>query len=131
MVVKPNFTPKSQEAIRSAKKVAVTFKHPIVELDHLLWALASLKNGALRQILKYSKVDCDCLIESLETSFKAQRADPKVIKYSFEFRSVLELAHGFSMENDHDYVAPEHIFFYLLKLESQLGHRSCHPLQHL
>jgi ATP-dependent Clp protease ATP-binding subunit ClpA len=51
MTPKPNFTPRAQQAINEAKKVAIKFKSPKVSLNHLFYGMLNLNAGILTEIL--------------------------------------------------------------------------------
>ena len=56
MTPKPNFTPRAQQAINEAKKVARKYANEFVTLDHLFYGMVNLNAGILAEILFLLKI---------------------------------------------------------------------------
>ena len=69
MTQKPNFTPRAQQAINEAKKVAKKYANEYVTLDHLFFGMVNLNAGILAEILFLLKIEQNSLKEKIESSF--------------------------------------------------------------
>ena len=67
MTPKPNFTPRAQQAINEAKKVAKRYANEYVTLDHLFFGMVNLNAGILAEILFLLRIDQNSLKEKIES----------------------------------------------------------------
>ena len=122
MTPKPNFTPRAQQAINEAKKVAAIFNNDYVTLEHLFYGMVNLSAGILSEILFLLQIDPDMLKQQIELSFFKFPEDelPEEIvqpEYDEHFHLVLKVSASISEKLGHEYVGVEHILLALLKYE--------------
>lgn len=122
MTPKPNFTPRAQQAINEAKKVAAIFNNDYVTLEHLFYGMVNLSAGILSEILFLLQIDPDMLKQQIELSFFKFAEDelPEEIvqpEYDEHFHLVLKVSASISEKLGHEYVGVEHILLALLKYE--------------
>ena len=122
MTPKPNFTPRAQQAINEAKKVAAIFNNDYVTLEHLFYGMVNLSAGILSEILFLLQIDPDMLKQQIELSFFKFPEDeqPEELvqpEYDEHFHLVLKVSASISEKLGHEYVGIEHILLALLKYE--------------
>jgi ATP-dependent Clp protease ATP-binding subunit ClpC len=123
MTPKPNFTPRAQQAINEAKKVAIKFKSPKVSLNHLFYGMLNLNAGILTEILFLLGVEQSYLKEFVEESLVLDQSEEDFfIEYSLpdydeHFTLVLKVACSISEKLGHEYIGVEHILLSLMKYE--------------
>lgn len=66
MTPKPNFTPRAQQAINEAKKVAKKYNSEFVCIDHLFYGMVRLNAGILSEILYLLNIDQLALKDEIE-----------------------------------------------------------------
>jgi len=125
MTPKPNFTPRAQQAINEAKKVAKKYFNEYIALDHLFFGMVNLNAGILSEILFLLQIDQAQLKEKIEDAIFAAssqdefNADPEEVRpvYDEHFHLVLKVAASISEKLGHEYVGIEHMLLALLKYE--------------
>ena len=130
MKPKPNFTPRAQQAINEAKKIAREYYSDYVSLEHLFYGMVKLSAGILSEILYLLNIDQKSLkeeiIESLDRQNREQFLDGEDSDKSSEsyepiydehFHLVLKVAASISFKLGHEYVGLEHMLLALLKYE--------------
>jgi ATP-dependent Clp protease ATP-binding subunit ClpC len=125
MTPKPNFTPRAQQAISEAKRVATKFGNEFVSLEHLFYGMVNLNAGILSEILFLLQIDQDLLKEEVEKTFyiidqdntQAFAPEDHDSEYDEHFHLVLKVAASISDKLGHEYVGIEHMLLALLKYE--------------
>lgn len=124
MTPKPNFTPRAQQAISEAKRVAKKFSNEHVELEHLFYGMVNLNAGILSEILFLLEIDRELLKEDIERSFyKINKKHQNFMndsinpEYDEHFHLVLKVSASIAHKLGHEYVGVEHIILALLKYE--------------
>ena len=120
MTPKPNFTPRAQQAINEAKKVAKKYSNEFVTLDHLFYGMVNLNAGILAEILFLLRIDQNSLKEKIESSFfNFDQTSFDMIEPAFDqhFHLVLKVSASIASKLGHEYVGVEHILLALLKYE--------------
>ena len=84
MTPKPNFTPRAQQAINEAKKVAQKYGNEYVTLDHLFFGMVSLNAGILSEILFLLQIDDEKLKEKIEKSLYIVSENESIQSFSPE-----------------------------------------------
>ena len=107
MTPKPNFTPRAQQAINEAKKVAAIFNNDYVTLEHLFYGMVNLSAGILSEILFLLQIDPDMLKQQIELSFFKFPEDelPEEIvqpEYDEHFHLVLKVSGSISEKLGHE-----------------------------
>ena len=125
MTPKPNFTPRAQQAISEAKRVATKFGNEFISLEHLFYGMVNLNAGILSEILFLLQIDQDLLKEEIEKTFYIIESDSTQAfipedfqaEYDEHFHLVLKVAASISDKLGHEYVGIEHMLLALLKYE--------------
>ena len=114
--MRANFTPRTQEILSFAKKLAQKYTHEFVLLEHLLLSFVKLDSF----VIPYAKFKLgisfdyleQLLVESLkliEPTFSSDK-----VKFSEEVTSCIDYALILSEERQHSYVSVEHIMYSLI-----------------
>ena len=122
MTPKPNFTPRAQQAINEAKKIAKRYGNEYVEIRHLFYGMVKLNAGILSEIIYLLGINQGFLLNEVENSISIQQGisiDPNNIEPAFDehFHLALKVASSISDKLGHEYVGVEHILLALLKYE--------------
>jgi len=125
MTPKPNFTPRAQQAINEAKKIALEYANEYVTLDHLFYGMVNLSAGILSEILFLLQIDHEELKLNIEDSFidfgenQTQTFIPEDPDPSYDehFHLVLKVSASIADKLGHEYVGIEHMLLALLKYE--------------
>jgi ATP-dependent Clp protease ATP-binding subunit ClpC len=124
MTPKPNFTPRAQQAINEAKKVAKKYQSEFVSIEHLFFGMVKLNAGILSEILYLLNINQEQLKKVVEDelSIGLQNLEfyPKGNEspsYSEDFHLILKVSASISEKLEHEYVGLEHILLALLKFE--------------
>jgi ATP-dependent Clp protease ATP-binding subunit ClpC len=125
MTPKPNFTPRAQQAISEAKRVAIKFGNEFISLEHLFYGMVNLNAGILSEILFLLQIDQEILKEEIEKTFYIVETDSTQAfvpedfqaEYDEHFHLVLKVAASISEKLGHEYVGVEHMLLALLKYE--------------
>jgi len=125
MTPKPNFTPRAQQAINEAKKIALEYANEYVTLDHLFYGMVNLSAGILSEILFLLQIDHEELKLNIEDSFidfgenQTQTFVPENLDpaYDDHFHLVLKVSASIADKLGHEYVGIEHMLLALLKYE--------------
>ncbi len=120
--MRANFTPRTQEVLSLAKKLAIKFSHDQVLSEHILLSFIKIDSFVLPLIehkLGTSFFSLEqTLINSLK-SFPINEDSPKSVSFSTEVKSVINYSFKISTERDHSYVSVEHLLYAMLNdLES-------------
>ena len=125
MTPKPNFTPRAQQAISEAKRVAKKFGNEYITVEHLFYGMVNLNAGILSEILYLLEIDQELLKLDVEQTFYEPSSDaaqsfvPENFspQYDEHFHLVLKVSSSISSKLGHEYVGVEHILLALLKYE--------------
>ena len=128
MTPKPNFTPRAQQAINEAKKVAEKYGHDLVSLDHLFYGMVKLSAGILSEILFLLNIDQKLLLKNVDSFFAKDFHEEDIFSpsggnqshdpvFDEHFHLVLKVSSSISEKLGHEYVGIEHILLALLKYE--------------
>lgn len=110
-----NFTPRSQEILALAKKLAEKFIHSEVTLDHLMLSFIKADSFLIPliefKINKSFKCVEDLIVGSLN-EIKIKRVED--IQFSQEVKDSLDYAYNLSSSHSHSYISVEHILYAVL-----------------
>ena len=112
-----NFTPRTQEVLSLAKKLALKFSHTEVNSEHVLLSLIKVDSFLLpyiEQKVGVSFYDLEKILASSLSSFERSQHNTSSISFSREVRSFLDLAHNLSSARQHSYVSVEHLLYAML-----------------
>jgi ATP-dependent Clp protease ATP-binding subunit ClpC len=111
-----NFTPRSQEILALAKKLAEKFSHPEVTLEHLMLSFIKVDSFlipfiAIKVGQKFDKLEI-LLTDNL--SYIERSKELRVPLFSKEVKGCLDYSYNLSKENSHSYISVEHILYAIL-----------------
>lgn len=117
MKQKPNFTPRAQQAISQAKKVAEKYNSPIITLEHLFYGMLKLSAGIVHEILYLLGVDQELIKGEIERNLASVDVGDQRMElvYDEHFHLVLKVSATVSEKLGHEYVGLEHMLLALLK----------------
>jgi len=115
--MRANFTPRTQEVLSLAKKLALKFSHLEIQSEHVLLSLVKVDSFLLPYIefkigVSFYSLE-KTLTESL-SSFNSSKVDLDSVQFSDEVRSFLDLAFNLSSARQHSYVSVEHLLYAML-----------------
>ena len=125
--VTPNFTPRAQKAIASAKKIAMELNNSLVAPAHLLIAILETRQFVINAILENLNIEGQLLSTMLqEAIIEESEKDPP--EYGKQFKDKIKESFDYAAKFHHDYVGLEHLFYVCLSSEElktyfeDLGH---------
>ena len=121
MDLKPNFTPRAQEAIINSKKIAEDLKRRVVTEDHLCLAISRINSLSLQDFydacgLLREEFEKFCSVRLKEGESKSGKKSYFSSTYKTALGEAVKCAEGFG----HDYIGLEHILLSLLDIEECL-----------
>lgn len=115
--MRANFTPRTQEVLSLAKKLAIKFFHSEVLSEHVLLSLIKVDSFVLPYIeykLGTSFYSLEqTLIKSLQ-SFSVHEDYLESVSFSSEVQSFIDYSFQISTEKQHSYVSVEHLLYAML-----------------
>lgn len=118
MELKPNFTPRAQEVIAAARKLALSYNKRVVNEDHLSLALSKISTQAFDLI--FDSFDLNKKNLSIFIAKKLKKGDVMPTKKSYfsgGFKSILGGAVLEAEKHEHDYIGVEHILLSIFQKE--------------
>jgi ATP-dependent Clp protease ATP-binding subunit ClpC len=114
--MRANFTPRTQEILSFAKKLAQKYTHEFVLLEHLLLSFIKLDSFLIPYAQFKAGISFDYLETILTESLKLIQSSlhPNKVKLSEEVNSCIDYALILSEERQHSYVSVEHVMYALL-----------------
>ncbi|NDG52965.1 MAG: ATP-dependent Clp protease ATP-binding subunit [Flavobacteriia bacterium] len=114
-----NFTPRSQEILSLARKLARKYSHEEVNLDHLFLSLLKVDSFLIPFLeaklgIAFDSVE-QLVLDSVNSKKKDETSDDP--KYGDLVKSCLDLCIQVSAEKSHSYISVEHLLYGLLNLE--------------
>lgn len=110
-----NFTPRSQEILALAKKLAEKFNHAQVTIDHLILSFLKADSFLIPLIEFKVKTDFTCVEELVvESLSKNEIKTNDTVEFSREVKDSLDYAYNLSSSFNHSYISVEHILYALL-----------------
>ena len=114
----PNFTPRAQDALKKARKLAIDFKCSRVDIEHLLLGLVSQSRGLLREIFDLSGYDIDYFREHIEKNMPIGKSKKDDIPFTKDFKAILEIAYKSADSLQQSYVGTEHLLIAIIQYNS-------------
>ena len=111
----PNFTPRAQEALKVSKDFALEYRSKEVGICHLLLGLVSQRRGLLREIFDISGYSIDDFRSHLEDCIPRGSSSASNIRFSEEFRLILQIAYKTAGDLKQSYVGTEHLMMGIIK----------------
>jgi ATP-dependent Clp protease ATP-binding subunit ClpC len=114
-----NFTPRSQEILSLAKKLAEKFSNREVTLDHLFLSFIKVDSFLIpyiehKLLVKFDEVE-GMVVDSI--SQKTKKGTFNKVTYSERVKSCLDLCLKTSLDRRHSYISVEHLLYAMLNLE--------------
>lgn len=114
----PNFTPRAQEALKNSRSIAIQYRAPVIDIEHLLLGLLSQGRGLLREIFDISGYDIDAFKEIVEDTLPKGKTKKEDIPFSQDFKGILQLAFESASSLQQSYVGTEHLLVAIIKYNS-------------
>lgn len=114
----PNFTPRAQDALKKARKLAIDFKSSKVDVEHLLLGLVSQSRGLLREIFDLSGYDIDYFREHIEKNMPIGKSKNEDIPFTKDFKAILGVAYKSADSLQQSYVGTEHLLVAIIQYNS-------------
>lgn len=115
--MRANFTPRYQEVIALSKKLAVTFGHTQVELEHVLLSFLKVDTFFIPYIQQKLGIDFSNL-EGLVVNFLSElpSVNPPTLDVDFsdQVQHCLDESSDLSIRQNHSYISVEHLFHAML-----------------
>ncbi len=117
--MRANFTPRSQEILSLAKKLAEKFSNREVTLDHLFLSFIKVDSFLIpflehKLLIKFDEVE-GMVVDSITQKTKKGTFDK--VTYSQRVKSCLDLCVKTSLDRRHSYISVEHLLYAMLNLE--------------
>jgi len=116
--MRANFTPRTQEILSLAKKLARKFNHEAVHIEHILFSLIKADSFVVPFLELHLNTQFTKLEDSLHKYFKfIEVKDSNLIDdivFSSEVKSCLDYSISLSNSKQHNYISVEHIFSALI-----------------
>jgi ATP-dependent Clp protease ATP-binding subunit ClpA len=115
--MRANFTPRSQEIVSLSKKIAESFKHSQVDIEHFLLAFLKIDTFVLPYIKERLSIDFTELEQLIIDTLKIipeSLPEGSSSTFSHSVQSCLSLAYKVSNEKQHSYVSVEHLLHAIL-----------------
>jgi ATP-dependent Clp protease ATP-binding subunit ClpC len=121
MELKPNFTPRAQEAIIGSRTIAEKFNKRMITENHLCLSVSSTQSISIAEFYDACGINQAGLIKFLEKKLQKGKVPPTNKSYfSAKFKEILNGAIKEAQKYEHDYVGIEHILLSILGTESTL-----------
>lgn len=111
----PNFTPRAQEALKISREYALEYRSDEVDLSHLLLGLLSQRRGLLREVFDIVGYSIDDLKSYLEKTIVRGKNKGESVRFSEEFKLILQLAFKTAENLKQSYVGTEHLMMAVIK----------------
>jgi len=112
-----NFTPRCQEILALAKKLAEKFSSPEVNVDHVFLSFVKVDSFLSPRLESELNINFDSLSESLIETIKQKSIDQNVtatVPFGDDVKKCLDLAYQVSLEKKHNYISVEHLLHALI-----------------
>ena len=125
--VTPNFTPRAQKAIASAKKIAKELNNSTVTPAHLLIAILESRQFVINAILENLNIEGSFFSTMLQDAI-TEDSKKDAPEYGELFKDKIKESLAYASKISHDYVGLEHLFYVCLSSEElklyfeDLGH---------
>ena len=111
-----NFTPRCQEIVALAKKLALKFNNEDVTLDHFLLSFLKVDSILIPFIEQKLKIEFSSIEKLAYNAIKSEKTSKNLesVSFSLPVQSCLDFAYEISNQKNHSYVSVEHLFYALL-----------------
>jgi ATP-dependent Clp protease ATP-binding subunit ClpC len=119
MELKPNFTPRAQEAIINSKKIAEELDKRVISEDHLCLSVSKIQSLSLIDFYSTCGVKAEDLEKFIRKRLKqGANHEKKKPYFSTGFKSILGRSLKIAEKFEHDFVGLEHILLAILEKEN-------------
>lgn len=121
MELKPNFTPRAQEAIINSKKIAEELKKRVISEDHLCLSVSRIQSLSLIDFYTACKINPSDVESFIEKKLEeGENYSNKKPYFSSGYKSILGRSLKIAEKFEHDFVGLEHILLSILEKEKCL-----------
>lgn len=118
-----NFTPRAQQVMNHARRVADRFHHNYIGAEHVLLGLLKLGQGVAVSVIQNAGIDIEKLSAQIEQSMTPGTNEGSMgsLPLTPRVRRLLERAGQEAKELRHTYVGTEHLLLAILRDEDGLA----------
>lgn len=109
-----NFTPRCQEILALAKRLAVKYQNSTVTVEHVFLAFLKVDSFLFPRIQSELGITLDGVTLAVEDSLDQKKSKDGNVVFGEDIKSCLDLAYKVSTEKQHTYISVEHLFYALL-----------------
>ena len=121
MELKPNFTPRAQEAIIGSRNIAEKFNKRMITENHLCLSVARTQSISIAEFYSACSIDPAKINTFIKNKLQKGANPPRNKSYfSSKFKELLNGAINQAKKFEHDYVGVEHILLSILNSEETL-----------
>lgn len=109
------FTKKAEIALINAKECAVSFGHPYIGTEHILWGLAKEGTGIAASVLHANGVDEEKIRKKIQELIGQGDGTISALTYTPRTKRVLELSYAEARRMRQNYIGTEHILIGIMR----------------
>lgn len=114
------FTAKMQEAIQKASQLALSYKHQVIDIEHVLYVLLNDSSGIFPRVLSKLNKDKNHFIQVLEQRLQQkttlENIDVNSMRISYSLNDLLAKANSQMTSFKDEYMSVEHIIMALFEI---------------
>lgn len=114
------FTAKMQEAIQKASQLALSYKHQVIDIEHVLYVLLNDSSGIFPRVLSKLNKDKNHFIQVLEQRLQQkttlENIDVNSMRISYSLNDLLAKANGQMTSFKDEYMSVEHVIMALFEI---------------
>ena len=111
------FTAKMQEAIQKASQLALSYKHQVIDIEHVLYVLLNDSSGIFPRVLSKLNKDKNHFIQVLEQRLQQkttlENIDVNSMRISYSLNDLLAKANSQMTSFKDEYMSVEHVIMAL------------------
>ena len=114
------FTAKMQEAIQKASQLALSYKHQVIDIEHVLYVLSNDSSGIFPRVLSKLNKDKNHFIQVLEQRLQQkptlENIDVNSLRISYSLNDLLAKANNQMTSFKDEYMSVEHVIMALFEI---------------